>query len=178
MHCLLPLITSLSFLFFYSYLLPSSPCSRISRFWPLYLYVSPALWCISITSSPIFFPLPLHCISLSALLFSCPTIPLLFLFFHSPLPTLHNPPSSSLFTCSSLFWQSKLVSSICCVAFYGPAPSQPQQPCDNGHHTQPNSGLKEIYRAIMWRLPHWRFTTAKSTGLNTPSKSATWLPSL
>lgn len=39
---------------------------------------------------------------------------------------------------------------------------------DNGHNTQPNSGFKETYRDIMRWLPHWRFTTAKSTGLNTP----------
>lgn len=173
MHCLLPLITSL--FSFYFLLLPSPLFSLL----PHHSFLTFVSLCLS--SSLVYFnhlvshllpsPTALHPPERSPLLLSTSSITPSVLSFTSSYPS---PPTIFL----SLFWQSKQVSSICCVAFYGPAPSQPQQPRDNGHHTQPNSGLKEIYRAIMRRLPHWRFTTAKSTGLNTPSKSTTWLPSL
>ena len=146
-------------------------------FWPLSLSVSPTLWSISITLD--LFP---------ATSYLLPSPMALLPFEHSPLPlttypiTLlfisYYPPFSSCFLCSSLSWESKPVRSICCAMFCVLTLSKPQQQCDNGHHTQPNSGLKEIYRAITRWLPHWRITAAKSTGLNTSSKSSTWLPSL
>lgn len=161
MYCLLPLITS----FFFPVLPPSL------LFWPLYLYVSLALVFPSVFQSPhlslhpISFPLPLHCISLSALLFSCPPILLLFLFCNSPLFTLHNPTPSSLSFLAPLLSDSQSCLVLSAVQYFITM-AQPQH--DNGHNTQPNSGFKETYRDIMRWLPHWRFTTAKSTGLNTP----------
>lgn len=136
----------------------SSPSADFNHFFPLLPYLP-------------FLPLPLHCISLSTLLSSCPPILLLFLHSCSPLLTLHKSPYSFLFPFYffiPVFWRSELVSFIYSVMFYGLGLSQPQQACDNNHHTHPTSGLKEIYRAIMQWQPHWRFTTAKSTGVNTP----------
>lgn len=83
----------------------SSPSADFHHFFPL-------------LSHPPFSPLLQHCISLSALLYSCPPIPLLFLHSYSPLFTLHKPSYSSLFPLSfftPVFWQSELVSSICSV---------------------------------------------------------------
>ena len=102
-------------------------------------------------------------------------------------PSHYSPCSHLFFSFTSLsfllsnpliFSSPKLVSSVYCASFHCVGLSRPQQPSDNGRCTLPNSGLKEIYRAITQRQLHWRFTTAKSIGLNTPSKSTTWLPSL
>ena len=153
-------------------------------FWPSYLYVSQALQRISITFS-FSCPVPLSflsCCTASPWELYSPLVHASSYSFCSPiylfLPLTNHHPLLPFFPTplSSAFQQPKLVSSIYCAEFYGLVVSRPQQPCNNGHQTHSNSSLKEIYRAITQRLPHWRFTTAKSTGLNTPSKSTIWQP--
>lgn len=79
----------------------------------------------------------------------CPAIPLLFLFFRSPLANLPSRMSSSAFFRAPLSADSQSCLGAMCRSRGRLDPSQAQQPSDNGRHTHnPNSGLKQIYRDI------------------------------
>lgn len=171
--CIFPLITY-SLPFFYctpSLLFPCISCFDLRIFMsiqPFGIFQSPypSLAPSPLLSSPAALHLPKHSllllsthpITLSAPIFtsSYPSQTIISLSLFSLLPFPPFPDSQSWLALSAV---QRFMVRVC---------HSPDNPATMGT-THPNSGLKEIYRTItQWQL-HWRFTTANSTGLNTPS---------